>query len=56
MISHLIPIVNELFQWFQWFQWVVSVMGSYDQHSAAFEKLYAEAMKQGIYDGSRAGI
>lgn len=30
--------------------------GSYDQHSAAFEKLYAEAMKQGIYGGIPFGI
>ena len=30
----------------------LEMTGSYDQHSAAFEKLYAEAMKQGIYGGT----
>jgi AraC family transcriptional regulator len=34
----------------------LEMTGSYDQHSAAFEKLYAEAMKQGIYGGTPFGV
>ena len=34
----------------------LEMTGSYDQHSAAFEKLYSEAMKQGIYGGTPFGV
>jgi len=34
----------------------LEMTGSYDQHSAAFEKLYAESMKQGIFGGMPFGI
>jgi AraC family transcriptional regulator len=34
----------------------LEMTGSYDQHSSAFEKLYAEAMKQGIYGGTPFGV
>jgi AraC family transcriptional regulator len=34
----------------------LEMTGSYDQHSAAFEKLYEEAIKQGIYGGTPFGI
>ena len=34
----------------------IEMTGSYDQHEAAFEKLYQEAMNQGIYGGMPFGI
>lgn len=34
----------------------LEMTGSYDQHSAAFEKLYTEAMNQGIFGGYPFGI
>ena len=34
----------------------LEMTGSYDQHSTAFEKLYAESMKQGIFGGMPFGI
>jgi|GEM_PF-1745918 len=34
----------------------LEMTGSYDQHAAAFEKLYAESMKQGIYGGMPFGV
>jgi AraC family transcriptional regulator len=34
----------------------LEMTGNYDQHQAAFEKLYQEAMKQGIYGGMPFGI
>ena len=34
----------------------VEMTGSYDQHEAAFTKLYQEAMNQGIYGGMPFGI
>jgi len=34
----------------------LEMTGSYDQHGAAFEKLYQESMQQGIYGGLPFGI
>jgi effector-binding domain-containing protein len=34
----------------------VEMTGSYDQHEAAFTKLFEEAMKQGIYGGMPFGV
>lgn len=34
----------------------LEMTGSYDQHEAAFERLYQEAMNQGIYGGMPFGI
>lgn len=34
----------------------LEMTGSYDQHQAAFEKLFIEAMKQGIFGGAPFGI
>ena len=34
----------------------LEMTGSYDQHSAAFEKLYGTAMQQGIFGGTPFGV
>lgn len=34
----------------------LEMTGSYDQHQAAFEKLFADAMQQGIYGGTPFGV